>query len=126
MCSHSSYIIVGGAERLFKYFIRNYNPESVISYCDISKFTGDVYKRLGFSLKNQSAPQKIWSKDNSKEYITDNLLRQRGFDQLVGSKLNPPEIYGKGTNNEELMLKHHWLPVYDCGQKVFVWSGQNL
>ena len=67
--------------------------------------------------------RKKWSKyrNYSKEHITDNLLRQRGFDQLIGSKLNPPEIYGKGTNNEELMLKYGWLPVYDCGQKVFVW-----
>lgn len=42
--------------------------------------------------------------------------------QFIGSKLNPPEIYGKGTNNEELMIKHNWLPVYDCGQKVFEWN----
>lgn len=45
-----------------------------------------------------------------------------GFDQLVGSKLNPPQLYGKGTDNEELMLKYGWLPIYDCGQKVFVWK----
>lgn len=128
LCTCAENIIVGGAEKLFKYFIKQYTPVSVISYCDVSKFVGDVYKRLGFKLKEQTKPQKVWSRDvnYSKEYITDNLLRQRGFDQLVGSKLNPPEIYGKGTNNEELMLKHHWLPVYDCGQKVFVWSGQNL
>lgn len=122
LCTKSEYYVVGGAERLFKYFIKTQNPESVISYCDISKFTGDVYERLGFSLLRQSLPQKIWSKSNSKEYITDNLLRQRGFDQLVGLKLNPPEIYGKGTDNEELMLSHYWLPVYDCGQKTFVWQ----
>lgn len=124
LCSHSDYIIIGGAEKLFKYFINSYNPESIISYCDVSKFRGDVYERLGFSLLRQSNPQKIWNKLNSKEYITDNLLRQRGFDQLIGSKLNPPEVYGKGTNNEELMIKHSWLPVYDCGQKVFEWTNR--
>lgn len=37
---------------LFKYFTNNYQPISVISYCDISKFTGKVYERLGFNLKN--------------------------------------------------------------------------
>nr|CAI9751860.1 homing endonuclease [Caudoviricetes sp.] len=124
LCSHSDYIVIGGAEKLFKYFINNHNPESIISYCDVSKFKGDVYERLGFNLLRQSNPQKIWNKLNSKEYITDNLLRQRGFDQLVGSKLNPPQLYGKGTNNEELMIKHNWLPVYDCGQKVFEWANR--
>lgn len=126
LCTKAGYYVVGGTERLFKYFIKVQNPKSIISYCDISKFKGDVYERLGFKLLRQSLPQKIWSRNNSKEYITDNLLRQRGFDQLVGSKLDPPEIYGKGTDNEQLMLKHHWLPVYDCGQKVFIWLGQNL
>lgn len=121
LCTQSGIKVVGGAERLFKHFVDDYKPDSIISYCDISKFKGDVYERLGFSLLRQTQPAKIWSKyrNYSKEYITDNLLRQRGFDQLIGSKLNPPEIYGKGTNNEELMLKHDWLPIYDCGQKVF-------
>nr|DAO15216.1 MAG TPA: endonuclease-like protein [Caudoviricetes sp.] len=123
LCSHVNYIIIGGAEKLFKHFIKIYQPESVISYCDMSKFNGDVYERLGFKLQQQTKPQKIWGLDtNKKDYITDNLLRQHGFDQLVGSKLNPPQLYGKGTDNEELMLKYGWLPIYDCGQKVFVWK----
>ena len=36
--------------------------------------------------------------------------------------MNPPQLYGKDTNNEELMIKHGWLPIYDCGQKVFIWT----
>ena len=118
LCSHMSYTIVGGAEKIFKHFINsNYYPESVISYCDASKFTGDVYKHLGFILKEQTKPAKIWSKESnrSKEHITDNLLRQRGFDQLFGTN------YGKGTSNEELIEQEGYRPVYDCGQKVFIW-----
>lgn len=113
LCTCSDYYIVGGAEKLFKYFIKTQSPKSVISYCDISKFTGDVYTRLGFELKEQTKPQKIWSKDN--KYITDNLLRQRGADQLIGTH------DGKGTDNEEIMIREGWRPVYDCGQKVFVY-----
>lgn len=125
LCTHSDYCVVGGAEKLFAYFKLNYEPNSVISYCDVSKFIGEVYKRLGFILKEQTKPQKIWS-DKKEKYITDNLLRQYGFDRLIGSKLNPPEIYGKGTDNEMLMLNHKWLPIYDCGQKVFEWNKNTL
>ena len=114
LCTNSDYIIVGGAERLFKYFTKTYKPESIISYCDISKFTGNVYYSLGFTLKEQTKSAKIWSKDNKR--ITDNLLRMRGFDQLFGT------MYGKGTDNEELMLKHGWKPIYDCGQLVFFYK----
>ena len=118
LCTKAGYYVVGGAERLFKHFIQQYNPESVISYCDMSKFTGDVYIRLGFKLKAANKPQKIWSKGTAK--ITDNLLRQRGFDQLFNTN------YGKGTSNEQLMLDAGWKPVFDCGQNTYIWTNNIL
>lgn len=42
----ASYNVIGGAERLFKNFIREYKPNSIISYCDLSKFTGNTYEKL--------------------------------------------------------------------------------
>lgn len=113
LCTHSDYKVTGGASKLFSYFIREYKPESIISYCDLAKFDGRVYEQLGFHHVKYTEPQKVWSKGSEK--ITDNLLRQRGFDQLFSAN------YGKGTNNEELMLQHGWLPVYDCGQAVYAY-----
>lgn len=112
LCTDSMYRVVGGSEKLFKYFIRNFYPESILSYCDRSKFRGDVYERLGFSHHHDTVPAKVWSRDSDK--ITDNLLRQRGVDQLFHTD------FGKGTSNEELMVEMGWLPVYDCGQSVYV------
>lgn len=114
LCTKSDMLVVGGAERLFNRFLHNYNPDSIISYCDTAKFTGEVYARLGFKYEYNSGPAKIWSKNKSK--ITDNLLRQRGYDQLFGTN------YGKGTSNEQLMLDSGWLPIYDCGQDVYTWN----
>lgn len=113
LCTDSKYYVVGGAERLFKHFIRIYNPNSIISYCDLSKFTGEVYERLRFTLHHINPPNKVWSKGSKK--ITNNLLLQRGYDQLFYTN------YGKGTSNEELMLKDGWLPVYDCGQAAYIY-----
>lgn len=116
LCSKFDYKVIGGSEKLFKYFINNYNPQSIISYCDNSKFKGDVYERLGFNLKNYGKPTKHWYNPKTTIHITDNLLRQRGFDQLF--KTN----YGKGTSNEELMLIHEFVEIYDAGQSVWVWN----
>lgn len=107
--------VLGGAEKLFRFFIKTYSPKSIISYCDLSKFTGKVYEKLNFKLARKSAPAKHWYNPKTKQHITDNLLRQRGFDQLF--KTN----YGKGTSNEELMLKAGFVEIYDCGQATFVW-----
>lgn len=113
LCTKPEYKVVGGAEKLFKHFIELVNPQSVISYCDNSKFSGEVYTRLGFTQKGKPSPSLHWSKGS--EHITDNLLRQRGYDQLFNTN------YGKGTSNEELMIEHGWLPIYDCGQMTFIW-----
>ena len=115
-CAHKN--IIGGAEKLFKHFINNYKPTSIISYCDNSKFKGDIYNKLGFSLLNYGAPTKHWYQEENDIHITDNLLRQRGFDQLF--KTN----YGKGTSNEELMLENGFLEIYDCGQSSYVWQNK--
>ena len=96
--------------------MKEVNPESIISYCDKAKFTGDVYYKLGMKLDHISEPAKIWSKDD--KHITDNLLRQRGYDQLFNAN------YGKGTSNEELMIENGWRSVYDCGQYVFDWTAR--
>lgn len=113
LCTKSGLHISGGPSKLFKYFIENYDPNSIISYCDRAKFEGKVYKKIGMSLVESTSPQEIWSKGS--ENITANLLRQRGYDQLFNAN------YGKGTSNEKLMLDHGWLPVYDCGQSVYEW-----
>lgn len=116
LCSHKDYKIVGGSERLFKHFLVTINPKSIISYCDNSKFSGDVYKRLGMNNIGLGCPTINWSKDSNR--ISNNLLNQRGFDQLF--KTN----YGKGTSNRDLMIKHGWREVYDCGQSVWSWKNE--
>ena len=111
----STHQVIGGAEKLFKHFITCYNPKSIISYCDLSKFTGATYEKLGFKLKGSSI-SKHWVSMKTGKHITDNLLRQRGFDQLFGTS------YGKGTSNEQLMLDNGFVVVYDAGQATYVWK----
>lgn len=117
LCSVSEIQIVGGASKLFKTFVNDFHPESIISYCNRAKFTGDVYRKLGFKHIRTNAPGEVWSKKD--QYITDSLLRQRGFDQLFGTN------YGKGTSNEELILEAGWKSIYDCGQAVYGWTSTN-
>lgn len=112
-CTNPNFAVIGGAEKLFKLAVTVINPQLLVSYCDKSKFTGEVYKKLGFTLADEGSPSRHWCKGS--KHITDNLLRQRGYDQLFGTN------YGKGTSNEQLMLDNGWLPVCDCGQARFEW-----
>ncbi len=114
LCTASNLRITGGASKLFKEFVSAANPDSIISYCNLSKFSGDVYTKLGFRHLRDNDPGIWWSR-GEKKVISDVLLRQRGYDQLFGTN------YGKGASNEQLMLEHHWRPVYDCGQAVYTY-----
>lgn len=111
----SIYQVVGGAEKLFSYFLKTYNADSVVSYCDCSKFQGNVYTKLGFSLQRITV-SKHWFNLKTHQHITDNLLRQRGFDQLFHTQ------YGKGTSNQELMKEAGFVEVYDAGQSTYLWE----
>lgn len=117
LCTKTEYNVIGGSQKLFKYFIVNFHPTSIVSYCDNAKFSGEVYSKLGFKLTDDGEPSIHWSKYNN--HITDNLLRQRGYDQLFGTH------FGKGTSNEQLMLENGWLPVADCGQSRYEWREQD-
>jgi len=48
--------VVGGASKLFKHFIKVYNPVSIISYSDKRYFTGEIYKNLGFNYIEDTSP----------------------------------------------------------------------
>lgn len=116
LCSDFEKIIIGGVEKMFKYFLTKYSPKSIISYCDNSKFDGNVYKKLGFIKESYGKPSKHWYNIKTKQHITDNLLRQRGYDQLFNTD------YGKGTSNEMLMKENGFVEIYDCGQSTYVWN----
>lgn len=120
LCTKYNKNVIGGSSKLFKYFIDNYSPNNIISYCDRSKFSGDVYQKLGFKLHSESGPTKHWYNGKTHQHITNNLLMQRGFDQLFGTE------YGKNTSNEQLMLESGFVEIYDCGQSTYTYEKPNL
>lgn len=48
LCTKKDCQVYGGASKLFKYFCEN-NSGSIISYCNLSLFSGKVYEALGFT-----------------------------------------------------------------------------
>lgn len=97
-CSKKDYIVIGGKEKLWNYFVKKYNPTSVLSYCDFSKFTGNSYLKLGFKKERLNAPGFVWFDEKNKQTFWRNPYKNQ-------------EMKSKG-----------YLKIYDCGQLVFVWK----
>lgn len=96
-----------------------WKPRYNKNYEDLSKFDWKVYEQLWFKLLKWNRPSKHWynySETTIRQHITDNLLRQRWYDQIFW------ESYGKWTDNDELMRKRGYVEIYDCGQSTFVWT----
>ncbi|MBR1455155.1 MAG: hypothetical protein IJ593_11040, partial [Lachnospiraceae bacterium] len=103
--------IIGGAEKLLRYFIKNNEPSSIVSYCDRSKFTGSVYNKLGFTFVENTEPGYVWVGRHGEilsMYETQKqLLIEKGYGNL-------------GDTEDEIMNNLGYLKVYNSGNSKYV------
>lgn len=113
LCSKKYYNIIGGASKLFKYFIKNYKPKSVVSYCDRRIFTGKIYEKLGFLRQGLAKPNYSYigefqgSRINFQKHKLKNIL---------------PIFYAEKSEKENMALNNSF-PVYDKGNDTWIWKG---
>lgn len=126
LCSHKDYNIIWWASKIFKYFIKNKQPTSVISYCDKSKFDWKVYEQMWFRLDLVNSPSRHWIFNWSKSiwcpiHLTDNLIRKHWFDQIVWKYF---WWKWKWTPNDVFMREAWYIEVYDCWQARYTWCNK--
>ena len=113
-CNKLNTNIVGGASKLFKYFITNYNPTLTTSYCDYRWSIGNMYKALGFTLSHHSQPNYYYiignNRKNRFKYRKSELIKE-GFD---------PE-----KSEKEIMEERRIHRIYDCGSLVYIWKNED-
>ena len=113
-CSLPGIQVVGGAEKLLKHFLRNYNPENIVSFSMNDISNGNLYKKLGF-VRGQ-INQSYWYIDNQfKRYhrssFTKNAIIRRGWKQNK-----------EGWTEKEVMKDHGYYQIYDSGQTKWVYT----
>lgn len=59
-CPGSNNQVVGGVSRLFKAFVKDYDPDTVFSYCDLNKFDGKGYLALEMEFIGYTGPNKFY------------------------------------------------------------------
>lgn len=111
--------IIGGASKLFKSFIREYNPKYILCYSDNDYFSGEVYVQLGFKLKSLG--------DKSIDYIwvsNDSMLsRQQCMPKKLLEQYPKYKEYNiKGSTEEYIMRDLGYTRVYRCGNSIWEWN----
>jgi len=114
-CNKLNTNVVGGASKLFKYFIDNYNPSEITTYADRSISQGKLYKTLGFEYQGETSPNYYYIINGIKyhrfNYRKDLLIKQ-GFD--------------KNKTEHEIMLDRKIYRIYDSGNLKFKFKKQQL
>ena len=116
LASKAGFSITGGAERLFKAFVDSHKPKNIVSYCDISKFTGGVYTKLKFIITKDGIlrPNYVWVDAKTNRVVTRYQAQKH---KLIESGLG--EL---GDTEKDIMENLGFIKVYDCGNLRFTWT----
>jgi len=110
-CNRLNTTIVGGASKLFSFFIRKYSPINIVSYADRCWSNGNLYKRLGFSMDKFTEPN---------YYYVINGIRKNRFNytksKLVKNGFDPQK------SESQIMKEIGYNRIYDSGNIKFVYT----
>lgn len=110
-CNKLNYSVIGGASKLFKHFIKQFNPKNIISYCDISWASGELYNKLGMVDNGLTKPNYhyvINSKRESRIKYQKHKLIKEGYDEKL--------------TEHQIMINRGIFRIYNCGNKIFSYN----
>ena len=68
-CNKSEFIIIGGLDKLMQTYIKDYQPDTIMTYIDLDWGRGDAFIKLGFKAKEIKLPMIFFVNKQSGERI---------------------------------------------------------
>ena len=120
-----NYRYQGVASKMFSYFVKNYDPEKVISFADrrwTTDYKVNMYTRLGFVFDKFTPPDYKYYLDEGK-----NGQKYKRIHKMSMSKKTLARKYGFPlTMTETEMAKElGYDRIWDCGLIKYVWAKEN-
>lgn len=113
LCTKHKTAVIGGAGKLFRAYILKHPNDSIVSYCNIAKFTGTTYEKLGFTYEYVTKPNYVYVKH----------LRVLTRYQCQKHKL-VEQGYDANLSETEIMFSRGYDKIYDCGNAVYSYIKQ--
>ena len=110
-CNALNTSVIGGASKLLSYFIKNYNPKSILSYANLRWSTGNLYEQLGFTLISQSSPNYFYFNEDFILHSRIEFQKHKLKDKL--------ENFDEKLTESENMYNNGYRKIYDCGNLVY-------
>ena len=110
--SKRNYTVIGGASKLWKYFVNKYNPKSVITYANRRFSNGDLYYKLGFNFIEKTQPNYFYFKYGDLKLYSRVKFQKHKLKDIL-------EIYDENLSEAENMFNNNYRRIYDCGNLKF-------
>ena len=115
-CNKNYYSIVGGFSKLLKHFIKNHNPNNIVTYADKRLSLGGLYLKNDFKYL-QDTPPNYYYFYNTKDYVLFNRIAFQKHKLEKKLKTFSPE-----RTEWENMMDNGYDRIWDCGNMVFEWK----
>ena len=116
-CNKLNTQVIGGASKLFNYYLKNYNPSKIISFSSNDISLGELYKKLGFEHENTSKSS-YW-------YIDPKTFQRHHRSNFTKSRL-VKEGYDSSLSEHQIMIDRGYLKIYDSGQQKWIYDRDKL
>lgn len=104
--------VIGGASKLFKYAISVIDCNTIMTYSDMSKGHGNIYKILGFEFYKYAGLNALYAPEKP----TGESLKTQEASRLFKEE-------GKGYKScKEYFNSKKWYRINDAGNKIWLWK----
>lgn len=116
-CSKLNTQVIGGADKIFKHFIKEYDPESIVSFSMNDISDGNLYKVLGFKSDNTITGSywyiepKTYKRYHRTSFTKANIVKMGWRDKVDNT-----------WTESQVMEEHGYYKIHDSGQLKWVWN----
>ena len=121
-CTNNEYSCPGVASKIFKYFVKKYNPESIKSFLDYRwcrNRNDNLYTKMGFIEEKLLQPDYRYIVPMSQE-----RHHKFGFRKNILLKKYPDKLNANMTETE-MAKALGYDRIWDCGLIKYVWTKEN-
>lgn len=111
--------VVGGASKLFKYFINNYSCNSIVSFSDVAHTRGSLYETLGFIQNGKPQSNYGWVNIYTDEWVNRVNCQKRNLSNMFD---DVTEETIRSHTEREIMESHGFAQVYESGTLRWEWN----
>lgn len=109
--------IIGGPQKIFKNFVKKYDPESIITYSDNRYFSGKMYEKMNFEYSHETLPNYWYFKDD--KFLSRYQCQKHKLKNILDN-------FDPNLTEYENMKSHGYCRIYDCGNKVWIWRKESI